>query len=38
MRAVVQRVSRACVTVDGKVVGAHGAGVVVVRGVGPGDG
>lgn len=33
MRAVVQRVSRAAVSVDGKVVGAIGRGVVVLVGV-----
>lgn len=38
MRAVVQRVSRACVTVDGKVVGAIGAGFLVLLGVARGDG
>ncbi len=39
MRAVVQRVTRASVTVDGEVVGAiDRAGLVVLLGVTPGDG
>lgn len=39
MRAVVQRASRASVTVDGRVVGAfEGEGLVVLVGVTPGDG
>ncbi|HHH40682.1 MAG TPA: D-tyrosyl-tRNA(Tyr) deacylase [Chloroflexi bacterium] len=38
MRAVVQRVSRASVTVDGQVVGAIGRGVVVLLGVTHNDG
>ncbi|HYQ75124.1 D-aminoacyl-tRNA deacylase [Cellulomonas sp.] len=39
MRAVVQRASRASVTVDGAVVGAfEGEGLVVLVGVTPGDG
>lgn len=37
MRAVIQRVRRARVTVDGKVVGEIGAGVVVLLGIGKGD-
>lgn len=37
MRAVVQRVSRASVSVDGQVVGAIGQGVVVLVGVTHGD-
>jgi len=38
MRAVVQRVARASVSVDGVVVGAIGAGVLVLLGVRRGDG
>ncbi len=38
MRAVVQRVSDASVTVDGAVVGTVGRGFLVLLGVGPGDG
>jgi D-tyrosyl-tRNA(Tyr) deacylase len=37
MRAVVQRVSRAAVTVDGEVVGAIGPGLLVLLGVAPAD-
>jgi D-tyrosyl-tRNA(Tyr) deacylase len=37
MRAVVQRVSRAGVTVDGEVVGAVGRGLLVLLGVAPSD-
>jgi D-aminoacyl-tRNA deacylase len=37
MRAVVQRVSRASVTVDGAVVGRIGPGVLVLLGVASGD-
>lgn len=37
MRAVVQRVSRAVVRVDGRPVGAIGRGLVVLLGVGDGD-
>lgn len=38
MRAVVQRVSEASVTVDGRVTGSVGAGLCVLVGVGAGDG
>ncbi|MCA9856142.1 MAG: D-tyrosyl-tRNA(Tyr) deacylase [Dehalococcoidia bacterium] len=38
MRAVVQRVSRARVTVDGETTGAIDAGLLVYLGIGPGDG
>jgi D-tyrosyl-tRNA(Tyr) deacylase len=37
MRAVVQRVSRAAVRVDGRVVGEIGAGAVILLGVGRAD-
>ena len=37
MRAVIQRVSEAGVTVDGEVVGAIGPGLLVLLGVGTGD-
>jgi D-tyrosyl-tRNA(Tyr) deacylase len=38
MRAVVQRVTRASVTVDGDVVGECGPGVLVLLGISPDDG
>jgi D-tyrosyl-tRNA(Tyr) deacylase len=38
MRAVIQRVSEAAVEVEGRVVGAVGQGVLVLLGVGHGDG
>jgi len=38
MRAVLQRVSRASVTVDGRIVGAIGGGWLVLLGVARGDG
>jgi D-aminoacyl-tRNA deacylase len=38
MRAVLQRVGRASVTVDGQEVGAIGRGLLVLLGVAPGDG
>ena len=37
MRAVVQRVTQAAVTVDGEIVGSIGAGLLVLLGVGAGD-
>lgn len=37
MRAVIQRVSRAEVRVEGEVVGAIGAGLLVLLGIGQGD-
>jgi D-tyrosyl-tRNA(Tyr) deacylase len=37
MRAVIQRVRRAQVTVDGRVVGQVGSGLVVLLGIGKGD-
>jgi len=37
MRAVIQRVSKALVTVDGAATGSIGAGLVVLLGVGKGD-
>src|SRR5690606_1649633 len=38
MRVLLQRVSRASVTVDGEIVGQIGAGFVALVGVGHGDG
>ena len=38
MRAVIQRVSRAKVTVDGEVTGEIGKGILVLLGIGTGDG
>ena len=38
MRAVLQRVRRGCVTVDGRVVAEIGAGAVILLGIGPQDG
>lgn len=37
MRAVVQRVTQASVTVEGGLVGQIGAGLLILLGVGPGD-
>ncbi len=37
MRALLQRVSRASVTVDGRVTGAIGPGLLVLLGIGSGD-
>src|SRR5579864_5649945 len=37
MRAVIQRVRHARVSVDGRVVGEIGAGIVVLLGIGKGD-
>ena len=37
MRAVVQRVSRACVTVEGRVTGEIGAGLMILLGIGRND-
>ena len=37
MRAVVQRVSRAAVTVDGRCVGRIGRGILLLVGIGQGD-
>lgn len=37
MRVVVQRVKRASVTVDGKVVGSIGSGVLILLGIEPAD-
>jgi D-tyrosyl-tRNA(Tyr) deacylase len=37
MRAVVQRVSRASVTVDGEIIGSIGEGQLVLLGIGEGD-
>ena len=38
MRAILQRVTRACVRVDGTVLGEIGPGLVILLGVGNGDG
>ncbi len=37
MKAVIQRVKEACVTVDGKVVGEIGQGLLILVGIGQGD-
>ena len=37
MRALLQRVTRACVVVDGEVVGAIGHGFLILLGIGQGD-
>ncbi|HVB60617.1 MAG TPA: D-aminoacyl-tRNA deacylase, partial [Ktedonobacteraceae bacterium] len=38
MRIVLQRVTRASVTVDGKIVGQIGRGFLILLGIGQGDG
>jgi D-tyrosyl-tRNA(Tyr) deacylase len=38
MRTVIQRVSRACVRVEGRVIGEIGIGLLVLAGFAPGDG
>lgn len=38
MRTVIQRVSRACVRVEGRIVGEIGTGLLVLAGFAPGDG
>jgi D-tyrosyl-tRNA(Tyr) deacylase len=38
MRAIIQRVSQASVEVEGQIVGLIGAGLLVLLGIGPGDG
>jgi len=37
MRAVVQRVTRGCVSVEGQVLAETGPGLVILLGIGPGD-
>ena len=37
MRAILTRVSSACVTIDGEVVGKIGKGFLILLGVGPED-